>query len=682
VTVKTEQVAQYRAKQLEFQRRANLYLTICVVAGIALVVGPLAAFFLMTAPLLLTIPVAIPALVIFSTLLRTARKSKVLLNQLATLITEILEQPNLTEAARRERILQIETNFLNNDDELYTKKFIWEAFLKYQRDKSLLYGSGEVANQFMNFSPIGLSFRGQMFIEPIFVNDGKGGKWTLANPLLYVLKATGNLHLAPNGWNGLGAFNTNKIAEQLPPVWMQENPLDLDNDDSDFVFLNWRIKRRIRDLYFAGFTRTSEVMHEIGEVASSSSVTFERMLRHRKVSKKLKEFKNLANLAYLTPASKMQLISFVDGVLQDRPYVRTCDSMIDLMAAKNAQIDRYSEAFWAVHRRSLKLYVAEALWLLLTIPLVAGFIATWANLGLLAATVVFVAGGAVVAFGQMAMITRQTRDLRAKKLTPSLISSLVAIRHNMCAETITDDAKTYEYEQAFKAAEKRFMLTVTEVEAVKLAKENVSDKVMQRLSPPMQRLRQNKEAQAHIYYQKFNHYRRICLRYGALELFVMLLAIPLIAALVAGMLLTGIVLIHLPLFMVGIGLAVAIEALLLRNHIRVARRKELYLLIYQKMAVLLSNYQLFTDPVNLAVELHKLENSVVRAAEIDNLTDVSELVSSIAVVDLGADAAELDLAHQNYQVKKEIGTNSVDAAQFQGSLNQLTQDFERMGTTE
>lgn len=698
--VKHSQVGQYQAKAQEYKDRLNLYTLICVIATLALIAGVFLAIGNANALWLLCAVSAIPPLVIFSRLRRTARKSKILLTQLTTLVLAVIDNPELSEADKKQQVLQIETNFLNNDDELYTKKFIWNAFLKYKKDKGILYGNfglggGQAMGAFHN------SFANSMYIEPVWVNDGKGGgKWALAHPMFYVLKANNLEHLADRGWRADTLPGVNRVVEKLPPVWMAENPLELDNDDSDFVFLNWRIKRRIRDMFFAGDRKTAEVLADISEVAATSSVTFERMLRHKKISTKLKEFKRMANLVYLTPAAKMQLVSFVDGVLQDRPYVRQCDSMIDLMAAKNAQIDRYTQAFWKVHRRSLKFYIAEALWLCLIVPLFLMFVAAWAAWGFLPAAGLFVAGGAIIAFGQMAMMTRQIRDIEAKKLTPSLISSLVAIRHNMCAEqpalapleplagrrslaeSVATDERTYEYEQAFKAAEKRFMLTVTEVEAVKLAKDNVSDKVESRLSAPMINLRQNKEAQATIYYDKFNHYRRVCLKYGALEVFVMLLAIPMLTAVMAGSLMTGFIFVHFPLMLTGIGVALGLEAILLRNHIRVARRKELYLMVYQKMAVLLSNYKLFTDPVNIAIELHKLENSVIRAAEIDNMQDIAEHVSATAIVDLSADQAELVAAYRNYQTKKEIGANSTDTAQFSGNLTNLHQDFATLGTTE
>jgi len=697
IAIKNQQVHQYQDKADWYETRSGAFVAGSVLAIIVSVASAFVLPFVFRSPLpLLIVPFAIMAAVAFVRMRRTHLKSAVLLRQLSGLILNAINHPQASLAAKKGRVLAIETSFLNNDDELFTKKSIWEAFLQYKHDKGVLYGNGcpqgtcarcdavtdRNPGNFVNLAQWRYE---RMYIPPVCAGD----KSAVANPRAYLLNQYGHLTWMPHprclGEVNLiakGNIDFTNMAENLPPTWLAENPLDLDNNDSDFVFLNWRIKRRIRDLFAAGSTQTYQVLREITEISTQSSVTFERMLRHKKISKKLKEFKNLANLRYLTPAAKMQLISFVDEVLQQRPYLKQCDSMIDLMAQKNVQIDRYTASFWKVHRRSMRFYVIEALWMMLTIPLFAAFIATWIYYGFLAGAGLFVLGGAGIAFGGMAMITRQVRDMKAKKLTPSLISSLIAIRHNMTSDSINDDQKTYEYEQAFKAAEKRFMLTVTEVEAVKLAKENVSDKVIGRLSPPMQRLRQNKEAQAHIYYEKFNQYRRACLRYGALELFIMLLAIPLVAAMFFGMAVAGFVIVELPLAIVGIAVSVALEALLIHNHLRVARRKELYLLIYQKMAVLLSNYKLFTNPLYIGAELHKLENSVIRAAEIDNLQDIAEHVSSVAVIDLGANQEQLANTYQNFQTKKDIGANSFDDAQFQGSLDALEADFQRLGASE
>lgn len=640
MAIKNKQIAKYLEGARFYQGRANLFLLILIISVIGMILAP---FGLLNLTGFIIAMLCIPVQVIFFRLRRTHRKSFILLEQLATIIQDVLEDSSLSIDEKQEEILQIETNFLNNDDELYTKKFIWTPFLEYKHDKIFYQWD-----------------QSRMYVPSGWGSDGKA---QVPHPANYIHQ------------------------EEIPAVWMMENPLDFDNSDEDFVFLNWRIKRRLRDLFFSwSYRRTFNILTDIGDIASKNAIVFERMLRSKKISKKLKVFKRLANINYLTPAAKMNLVSFVDEVLQERPYQQQCEAMIDLMAQKNAQIDRYSEAFWTVHRRSLKFYVAEVLIMLLAIPVIASFFSVWVNTGFLAAIAVFVLGGSAIAFGEMALVTRQVRDMKAKKLTPNLISSLIAIRHNMCSYSIMDEDVVYDYEQKYKEAEKHFMLTVTEIEAVKIAKENVSDKISERLTNAMVNLRQNKEAQAEVYYERFHFYRRQCLIYGAVELFIMLLMIPLVAAVFFAPLLAvtyyGALMLHLGWYLVPLAVFAAIEAVMLRNHMRTARRKELYLLIYQKMAVLLSNYKLFTDPVYIAKELHKLENSVVRAAEIDNMEDIAEHVSSIAVVDLSASQQQLLDNFKYNQAKLEIGQSSEDEEQFQGELDELHEDFNYMGASD
>lgn len=481
-------------------------------------------------------------------------------------------------------ILRIETNFLNNDDELYTKKFIWTPYLRYYRDKLLCLQNQCLAN--------GISCKPQPF----------------------------------------------EYISQVPAVWMQEDPLSLGGDDRDFVFKNWAIKQHIRHMYSwssegGGYT---DNLIAINNIAAGDPIVFERMLRQKKISKGLKLFKRQVMIRYLDPAAKMRLVGFVDSVLAERPYVEQCDSMRELVLNKNAQIDMYTEQFWRVHRRSLKFYAFEILAGLLVIPLIVFSIIAAVNWGIIAGNVIFLIGAAALVYGEMALVTISLRDLKAKKLTPNLVSSLIAIRHNMSAESALADEQVYKYERAFKAAEKRFILTATEIEPVKTAKENVSDKVLNRLNAQMIQLRANKEAQAQVYYEKFNHYRRQCIKYGALEALIILLAIPvLVTGFALGYQFTALVGVEWVVTGVVVTVVVLLEVLAIQRHMVVARRKELYLLIYQKMAVLFSDYRLFSHPEYIAKELTQLEESIRRTAALDNIIDVDQHIGDISDVDLG-----------------------------------------------
>ena len=237
----------------------------------------------------------------------------------------------------------------------------------------------------------------------------------------------------------------------------------------------------------------------------------------------------------------------------------------------------------------------------------------------------FFIGSAIVVYGEMALVTRQLRDLKSKKLVPSLIANLMGIRHSMCSSAGADPEVAKKYERYFKAAEKNFMLTVTEVEAVKYAKENVTEKVMGKLSDECLQLRELKDKQNHKYYERFNYYRNRCVKYGALEAFVALLVIPVIVV-AFYRLAQGNIFAELFMELGFIAIGLTIELILLVRHIRVDRRKELFLLIYQKMSVILSDYTIFSDKERLLAATGELEESIISAAISDKMQDVVSYV--------------------------------------------------------
>ena len=66
--------------------------------------------------------------------------------------------------------------------------------------------------------------------------------------------------------------------------------------------------------------------------------------------------------------------------------------------------------------------------------------------------------------------------------------------------------------------------------------------------------------------------------------------------------------------------------MLLVRHIRVDRRKELFLLIYQKMSVILSDYTIFSNKERLLAATGELEESIIHAALSDRMNDVVSYV--------------------------------------------------------
>ena len=567
IKAKQNQIAQYAKKEQEYRRTGGIYLFIVIVLGLLNVILGFLLFvsleyesggFFLT--MLLLLGIGIVAQIIVSTLRRHAVKSATLLQQFISQLQMALKGIHLDKV--RARILTIETNFLSNDDELYTKIFTWRHFLEY------------------------------LDIKMEWDKDDKERR-------MRMLRAS--------------------IGD--PTVWMKANPLEIDNDETDFVELNWMIKRRLRELFFKNYRRQRDILEQLGEEAQSNSIVYERFLRNKKVSKKLKKFKRVAWVFYLSAAAKMKLIYFVDSVLQDRPYVDQCDEMTDLINEKNEQIEKYTNDFWRIHRRSLKFYLFEMIWLALLIPVIIISIVVLDSSGVNMAMLVFMIGAGIVVFGEMALVTRQLRDLKSKKLVPSLIAALMGIRHSMCSSAGDDPAVARKYEKYFKEVEKRFMLTVTEVEAVKYAKDNVVEKVVEKLSDEAFQLKEEKNKQAHKYYERFNHYRSQCVKYGALEAFVALLVFPVAITFIFGSYL-GAMFMDIAIQFAIIIVGVLVEIVLLVRHIRVDRRKELFLLIYQKMSVILSDYTIFSDPEKLLATTGELEESIISAAQSDNMKDV------------------------------------------------------------
>ena len=472
--VKQKQIKQYEKRRRKYRRSGHFYLFLATMLGLLAFVlffsiAPLSevASDIIILMVFLTSGVSCVFLIIVLTLRRHAIKSATLLQQFIDELQRALR--NKTLEGMKTRVLAVETNFLANDDELYTKKFIWRYFLEY------------------------------LDIKMIWDKDEKQDRmWELRNSI------------------------------NIPAVWMKANPLNVDTRDTDFVHLNWELKLRLRELFFKRYGTQRVILEDLGNEARRNGIVYERFLRNKKVSKKLKKFKRVAWVFYLSAAAKMKLIYFVDSVLQDRPYVEQCDEMVSLIRDKNDQIRKYTIDFWRIHRRSLKFYLFEMIWLALLIPVLIIAGGVFVNSGMRMALLTFYLGAGIVVTGEMVLVTRQLRDLKSKKLVPSLIASLMGIRHSMCCSAGANPEVAKRYEKCFKEVEKRFMLTVTEVEAVKYAKENVTEKVFEKLSDECLALREEKDRQAYKYYERFTYYRGQCIKYGALEAFVGLLVIPVV----------------------------------------------------------------------------------------------------------------------------------------------------------
>ena len=557
---KQNQVARYEKKARQHRNTTRVYLFISVCLWGAMIgLGTFVLLAELEADTIL-ISIIIIACSFFSgrffwMLRRNAGKSWFLLEQLASELMKVLNNSRLDLEEMKAEVLSVETRFLANDDELYTKKFIWQPFLAHMEEKH---------------------------------SKGKDAK---------------------------------KLRLSIPAVWMAENPLDIDDNDGDFVNLNWEIKREFRQLSFKNYGTQREILAELSEEARQSFIVFERFLRSKKVSKKLKKFKTASRVFYMNVAAKMRLIAFVDSVLLERPYVEHCEEMVELIKKKNIHIRKVMTDFWIVHRRILLFYALELACLALIVPVIMISTTVSRVAGSIPAAFAFFAASAIVAYVVMVLVRHQLRDLKSKKLVPGLVASLIAIRHSMCSTVVLDKDVVKKYEEYFEKVGKRFMLTVTDIDAVDYAKEHVAEKIEYSLAGDTLSLWEEKEKQAQKYYGKFQYFQRQCLKYSFLMALAILATVPLYAIFyqlgaTIGWNVEGF------LHWLVLGVAAVVVVLFIFRYKRVARRKELYLLIYQKLSVVLGDYAVISESRRLMQEFEEVEESIIKTASLDSMPDV------------------------------------------------------------
>jgi len=575
--IKSEQIKRYEVKCREFRLRGNLLLIpIVAIAAwvmLSLLLAELWAELFQDAMvalifIALSIPLALIAEYVLCKLRRNAVKSALLLQQLVDALQKVLNRKQPDEGRLKREILEIETKFLANDDELFAKKFMWRPYLAFVNE-----------NARYEASPFG------------------------PKPVVWRM--------------------------DLPPVWLEGDPLKTDYKDRSIVLSDWKIRLKLRELWFYGSYQTKHrILSELNRLAQVNVIVYERFLRSKKVSKYLKKFKKAARVFYLSSAAKMNLVAFVNRVISERPYKRGGEETEELLAAKNEQIEQYTADFWKVHRRSLKFYLFEALWLGWLIPFLVLAFYLWQSSSVVLAALVFFAGAAIVVYGEMMLVTRQMIDLKGKKLMPPLIASLIGIRHSMC-ENAGEEDTAGKYRKYFKNAEKHFILTTKEIESVKYVQENLKDKVEEEL-PPASTLCLQKKEQLKSYYAEFNHYRRQCMKYGCLEAFVALMIIPVYGfAFWVGQWLgaDGVDLaINIGYWAIG----VVMEIILIQRHIRVWRYKELYLLLYQELSVTLADPEIRRDHGRLVEIFQKTEQDAIGAAKLDGMDDAVAFIYHVS----------------------------------------------------
>jgi len=566
LSVKQHQIDLYRKRAAFHSRKRGAMTAVYVIGFILAITMPFvllsSGFPIAALGFLILIPVSI---LVWKLSTHENRCSQLLLQLANAVENEIKRQRPLDSLKRAVTI--IETRFLSNDDELFVKKAIWGHFMDWKRrkrDAEIVYERA-VAEYERN---------GSFGIKPM-------------KEIIWVDRVN------------------------VGPVWNTDIPHRQGYKDSNTIEDEWAIVKSLRRLIWASYTVTHGILDATSELAQENPVVFERYLRKKKISKKMKKFKWRAGVHYLSAAAKMRLVTFVDEVLNLEPKDLN-PSTVTLLHEKNEQITKYTDEFWKVHRRSLKFYWFEALWLLLLIPFIAGAGNLVEAGAITEAVILFTVGAALVAFGEMALVVRQKIKLNGKKLIPPLIASLIGSRHAMCCDTECSEGID-SYRRRFKNLEKHFIMTTPEIDSVKYVKDNLRDE--ERISKLHRADEICEEAQTRMdrYYRMFHLYRRKCLQYGCIELFLAIMLLPIWGVGLIGMAQLGFIGIDL-FFPVMLTLSIFVfEIIAIYRHIRVWRFKEMYFKIYQGLSVLIVDGDLRQEPTRLDNMFKKIEHAALTA---------------------------------------------------------------------
>ena len=396
----------------------------------------------------------------------------------------------------------------------------------------------------------------------------------------------------------------------IGPVWNTDIPHRQGYRDSNTIEDEWAI---IKALSNCRGSYDFRILNITSNLAQKNPVVFERFLRKKKISKELKSFKQMSRIHYLSAAAKMRLVTFVEEVLALEP-TELNEATVTLLHEKNEQIKKYTEEFWNVHRRSLKFYLFEALWLLLLIPFIIAAITLLNADALIEAIIVFSIGAALVTFGEMALVVKQKIKLNGKKLMPPLISSLIGSRHAMCADT-NNEKDIDNYRCRFKNLEKHFIMTTSEIDSVRYVMNNLRDEKLASKSHVAEEICRDAQRRLDTYYKMFHLYRHKGLQFVCVELFLIIMLVP---AFVIGMM----IMVYAVDFLGVIGGFVTFLPIIIlfilgrfvqQKLIQVWRFKEMYFKIYQGLSVLIVDGDLRSDPEKLKNMFREIEQSALKA---------------------------------------------------------------------
>ena len=127
---KLQQIHQYEAKSRKFRALGGWLRFVMIVVLIYIVIGGIVGYAIDSLPMGIAALMGFGVDALLHRFRANAVKSAILLEQLATALRGALNSES-DDVTLMRKVLEIETKFLANDDELHTKKFVWRHYLAY-----------------------------------------------------------------------------------------------------------------------------------------------------------------------------------------------------------------------------------------------------------------------------------------------------------------------------------------------------------------------------------------------------------------------------------------------------------------------------------------------------------------------------------------------------------------------
>ena len=604
--IKQEHLFKIHALKSRYRGRLILCNLITVLFVFSVIVSGLVFFYMMDSHNWIGVAVCVilflAPILLFTkirNLYHSRKRAISLLNEFITVYTSTLNAKK-PDDAKLEELRRLEAVFISHNDDLTLKKTIW----------GIIEGYVSSADNYLRSSGY--------------------------NPDALALRSDWEKNIIDTYKADLYHNTAGRIANDTQYLWLKHDALKVTNLADRFTYPIYSLKRELRKLNFwfrdeanNVITGNKRTLLRCAQTVRENELLFERFIYIQKVYKKLKlflrEFRWLSGVGAMMVGDKMRLKGDVYRIVSAGDVNPRQDwELTSLLIEKEAQITSYENDFWRIHKKSLRFYFYEAAWLLWAIPLGALSINVFSQGAYLMSALVFIGGALWIAFGEMMMVHRQRIKIKSKISMPTLITRLMGIKHMYQGK---DHGNLDEFKSHFKYAEKHFIAISNEMEAVVNTLDSVKNRVKTVREKEVQRFYNIKREQMNKYYGVFKQLRFRCLRYGMIETFAAIVAIPsILAVFVLDIYLGGTGLfMHLAIIL---GFLIT-EGVTIFRHIMATRYKYLFLLMYQELTVVMLDEDVITDSDYLVAKFKQIEDDAIQAASEDRLKGVPGYIQRV-----------------------------------------------------